>query len=372
MAGAIDVELRKFHASLNVTDLERSIAFYRVLLGVEPAKVRADYAKFDLAEPPLVLSLIPGQAGTGGNLNHVGLRVRNAEELVEIQRRLEAAGLKTQREDGVECCYARQTKFWIADPDRALWEIYVFHEDIADRGHAEAPRVEAPRAEPLRVSAPTSRPLAWEHRLGDPIPARLPYDDNMLHEIRLDGSINVAPDAANRSSLLAESLRALRPGAPVYIHGLSGDRPGRGTLDLPGPAAAVQHVPATSEVVEELHRVGFADIRVVRLSETAYFAVDGVPMRELRIVARKPGHRPKVASHHAVYLGPMAEVTDDFGTIFRRGVATPVNIHDWQLLSKGAASESFLFLKPDEGAVAGNPAASAGATERPVTARGAA
>ena len=21
------------------------------------------------------------------------------------------------------CCYARQTKFWISDPDRALWEI---------------------------------------------------------------------------------------------------------------------------------------------------------------------------------------------------------------------------------------------------------
>ena len=33
MAGAIDHTLRKFHASLNVADLDRSIAFYRVLLG---------------------------------------------------------------------------------------------------------------------------------------------------------------------------------------------------------------------------------------------------------------------------------------------------------------------------------------------------
>ena len=72
MAGAIDDTLRKFHASLNVSDLDRSIAFYRVLLGAEPAKVRSDYAKFDLAEPPLVLSLIPGRPGAGGNLNHVG------------------------------------------------------------------------------------------------------------------------------------------------------------------------------------------------------------------------------------------------------------------------------------------------------------
>ena len=126
MATAIDAGLVKFHASLNVSDLPRSVAFYRVLLGTEPAKVRADYAKFDLAEPPLVLSLIPGRpAAAAGNLNHVGLRVRTAEELVEIQRRLEVAGMRTEREEGVECCYARQTKFWIADPDNALWEVVV-------------------------------------------------------------------------------------------------------------------------------------------------------------------------------------------------------------------------------------------------------
>src|SRR5262245_8299524 len=111
---------RKFHASLNVSDLDRSVAFYRVLLGAEPAKLRTDYAKFDLSDPPLVLSLIPGETGSGGSLNHVGLRVRGADELVEIQHRLEAAGHATTREDGVACCYSRQTKFWISDPDQTL------------------------------------------------------------------------------------------------------------------------------------------------------------------------------------------------------------------------------------------------------------
>jgi catechol 2,3-dioxygenase-like lactoylglutathione lyase family enzyme len=343
MAGAIDDALRKFHASLNVSDLDRSIAFYRVLLGAEPAKVRSDYAKFDLAEPPLVLSLIPGRPGAGGNLNHVGLRVRTADELVEIQRRLEAAGLHTEREEGVECCYARQTKFWISDPDRALWEIYVFHDDIDDHGSA-AP----PRAEPLRLDTSQSRPpLAWEHRLRDPIPSRIPHDDNTLHEVRLEGSINIDPEADNRAELLGESLRALRPGAAIYIHGLAGDRPSRTRPALPGPAAAVQHVPATGDVVDDLVRAGFVEIQIEKLSETAYFVVDGVPMRELRIVARKAGHRPRTATHQAVYLGPMGQVTDDFGNVFRRGVATPLNVHDWQLLTKGAASASFLFLKPE-------------------------
>ena len=220
MAGAIDATLRKFHASLNVSDLERSIAFYRVLLGAEPAKVRSDYAKFDVADPPLVLSLIPKRSGDGGPLNHAGLRMRNAEELVEVQRRLEAAGLPTQREEGVECCYARQTKFWITDPDGALWEIYVFHEDIDDHGEASPPRAEQRQVQ----TVPVTPPRAWEHHLRETLPVRIPHDDNTLQEVRLEGSFNLAPETENRGVLLAEALRTLRPEATIYLRGLAGDR----------------------------------------------------------------------------------------------------------------------------------------------------
>jgi hypothetical protein len=234
-------------------------------------------------------------------------------------------------------------EFWITDPDRALWEIYVFHDDIDDHGSAAAPRVEQ-----LQVATGKSTaPLAWEHRLRDEIPSRIPHDDNTLHEVRLEGSINVSPEADNRPEPLAESLRALRPGGTIDVHGLAGDRPSRSSPALPGVAAAVQHVPATGEVVDELVRIGFVEIQLEKLSQKAYFVVDGVPMCELRIVARKPGYRPKTATHRAVYLGPMGQVTDDFGNVFRRGVPTPLNVHDWQMLSKSAASGAFLFLKPD-------------------------
>ena len=102
----------RFHLSINVTDLAASVRFYRTLFDIEPAKCYDDYAKFELAEPPLVLSLEPQAHAGGGALNHLGFRLREAKELVEIQRRLEAAGNSTLREDGVECCYARQTKFF--------------------------------------------------------------------------------------------------------------------------------------------------------------------------------------------------------------------------------------------------------------------
>jgi catechol 2,3-dioxygenase-like lactoylglutathione lyase family enzyme len=157
--GAIDETLRKFHISLTVASLDRSTASYRTLLGVAPAKLRMDYAKFELAEPALVLSLVPGSPGAAGVLNHVGLRVRSSEELNAIQHRLEAAGMTTRREEGVECCYATQTKFWIADPDRTLWEIYVFLEDVDDAG-PEAPAAVLPAAVSPAAVSPAAPPPA--------------------------------------------------------------------------------------------------------------------------------------------------------------------------------------------------------------------
>jgi len=124
----------RFHLSLNVANLERSVAFYRILFGCDPAKCRPDYAKFELDDPPLVLSLEPTPPGPGGALNHLGFRMSDSASLVAVQMRLERAGVRTKREEGVECCYARQTKFWVTDPDQTLWEMYTLEEDIDHRG----------------------------------------------------------------------------------------------------------------------------------------------------------------------------------------------------------------------------------------------
>jgi catechol 2,3-dioxygenase-like lactoylglutathione lyase family enzyme len=120
----------KFHMCLNVSDLDRAVGFYRALFARPPLKHHANYAKFELTDPPLVLSLKPIPYAPGGTLNHLGFRVADTTTLVDFQRRLEEAGFRTRRQDGVECCYARQTKFWAADPDGNLLEIYVLHADI--------------------------------------------------------------------------------------------------------------------------------------------------------------------------------------------------------------------------------------------------
>ena len=47
----------RVHVALPVSDLEASIRFYEILFAVPPIKVKEDYAKFDVPEPSLNLSL---------------------------------------------------------------------------------------------------------------------------------------------------------------------------------------------------------------------------------------------------------------------------------------------------------------------------
>lgn len=127
----------KFHASLNVSDLPRAVRFYGALFGVGPAKHYPDYAKFEVDEPPLVLSLKPKRACAGGPLNHLGLRVLTVDHLRAIQARLKAVDAPIGQQDEVKCCYAYQSKIWVTDPDQTMWEIYVLHDDVPDWGEKD-------------------------------------------------------------------------------------------------------------------------------------------------------------------------------------------------------------------------------------------
>lgn len=305
----------RFHLSLNVADLGRSTRFYQTLFGVEPAKLRADYAKFELDDPPLVLSLEPTPRGNGGPLNHLGFRMPNAASLVRMQERLEGAGIRSRREEGVECCYARQTKFWVHDPDNTLWEFYTLEGDIEHRGAGQLP--ENTQLTVTREPA-QSEPAVWEHRLGQPVPERAPFADGAVEEVRLRGSLNVPLSERVRGCLLAEARRVLRPGGRLFVHVLTAEKPFPGNPELPGPAAAVQHVPVDADVLHLLEAAGFEGVRLLKLDARPCFVRQDVAMRETQVEAWKPSasDRPSIT---AVYRGPFRELRDDQGTVFPRG-----------------------------------------------------
>lgn len=129
MTTATEVKVLKAHLALNVRDVEQSIEFYKKMLGIEPSKVRTGYAKFDVQNPPLNLTLNQHTFNEQGALSHLGLQVSSTEDVLATRERWAEAGLITRDEMQTNCCYAVQDKTWVHDPDGNEWEVFVVLED---------------------------------------------------------------------------------------------------------------------------------------------------------------------------------------------------------------------------------------------------
>lgn len=123
------VHALKAHLSLNVRNVEQSIQFYRKMLGIEPSKVRTGYAKFDVQNPPLNLTLNEALVTGRGALSHLGIQLTSTEDVLRMRQQWNEAGLPTQDEMQTSCCYAVQDKTWVRDPDGNEWEAFVVLED---------------------------------------------------------------------------------------------------------------------------------------------------------------------------------------------------------------------------------------------------
>ncbi len=123
------VQALKAHLALNVRDVEKSLEFYRKLLNLGPSKVRTGYAKFDVQNPPLNLTLNEVAFAGKGALSHLGLQVASTNDVLAMRDRWTDSGLITRDEMQTNCCYATQDKTWVRDPDGNEWEVFVVLQD---------------------------------------------------------------------------------------------------------------------------------------------------------------------------------------------------------------------------------------------------
>jgi catechol 2,3-dioxygenase-like lactoylglutathione lyase family enzyme len=116
--------------SINVSDFDAAVAFYSRLFGTPPAKLRPGCANFAIHDPPL--KLVPNSPGNGagGTINHLGVEVDSAGDVTRAGNRLATQGLATEPEPGAVCCYARQDKVWVHDPNGVAWEYYTVLEHL--------------------------------------------------------------------------------------------------------------------------------------------------------------------------------------------------------------------------------------------------
>jgi catechol 2,3-dioxygenase-like lactoylglutathione lyase family enzyme len=123
------------HLALTASDVQRAVTFYSALFDTPPEKTRPGYAKFSVPTPSLNLARVQGERTSLGAFNHGGIQVGTT---AEGARRSGAPGGPRARhfdEMNTSCCYARQDKIWVRDPDGTPWEVFVTHEDAEE--HAD-------------------------------------------------------------------------------------------------------------------------------------------------------------------------------------------------------------------------------------------
>ncbi|RTQ47483.1 glyoxalase/bleomycin resistance/dioxygenase family protein [Hymenobacter gummosus] len=159
----------RMHVSLYVADLTATVNFYTAFFGQPASKIKPGYAKYVLDSPALIISFVQNPARVASNFGHLGFQVETVEEMEQRLEVARTAGLVAREEMGTSCCYAKQDKFWVNDPDGVEWEVYYFHEDAEfndpryqqeyDQASAQCCIAPAAAAPEVLTTAPMAFPL---------------------------------------------------------------------------------------------------------------------------------------------------------------------------------------------------------------------
>lgn len=128
--------MKRLHLHVAVNNLADSIRFYSGMFGAEPSVVKPDYAKWMLEDPRVNFAI--SQRGAEVGLDHLGIQVESADELGEMQARLEALQPDVVKEEDVPCCYAKSDKYWLTDPSGLRWETFHTLDSIPVYGEPKA------------------------------------------------------------------------------------------------------------------------------------------------------------------------------------------------------------------------------------------
>jgi len=114
--------MKRLHIHIKTNNLDQSVAFYTAMFGEAPSKLESDYAKWLLDDPRANVSLSTHSGEPG--IDHAGVSIESREELDGVADRLRQTGASLLAEEETTCCYAKSNKFWVRDPQGAVWELF--------------------------------------------------------------------------------------------------------------------------------------------------------------------------------------------------------------------------------------------------------
>jgi hypothetical protein len=181
--------------------------------------------------------------------------------------------------------------------------------------------------------------------LTEPIPDQIPHAAASVDEVRLEGTFNAPLGESRLERFLEEVRRVLHPAGKVTVHALVADKLFPCNPNLPGLASLVQRVPVETAVHEALARAGFTGICYEQLGDIHCFQANGVELRQMRLTALREPVLSTQGTARVLYKGPMAEVMDDDGTLFRRGEPIEMPLRKREVLRNGPAASHFVFFR---------------------------
>lgn len=121
----------RMHVGYTVSNIEKTIEFYNKFFETEPVKIKEGYAKYLLDSPSLNISFNLGSRPEPQHI-HFGIEVQDPEILKKKLGNALSQNLPVDEQNEVKCCYAKQDKFWVTDPDGYKWEVFKFLEDVEE------------------------------------------------------------------------------------------------------------------------------------------------------------------------------------------------------------------------------------------------
>ncbi|HHJ14869.1 MAG TPA: methyltransferase domain-containing protein [Gammaproteobacteria bacterium] len=201
---------------------------------------------------------------------------------------------------------------------------------------------------PVRTAADYTRLQAWQARQRAERPT---IADASVSLVISNCVLNLVREQ-HRAQLIRELFRVLEPGGRVAVSDIVSDVPVPETLkqDAELWSGCVSGAFQETAFLQAFRDAGFVAVAYDKWEPRPWRVVEGIEFRSVTLTAVKPveGQRPE-QGHAVMYRGPFAEVRDDTGRVFPRGVRLAVSAEDFGLLTTGSYGDAFIGFVPGAG-----------------------